>query len=67
MDKPKRCIDCRFYPDECGYWDNKKGIFIDGNVGRLKNDAEHNCQDFQLLCPAVKKLMKERSKSDESL
>ena len=51
----KRCIDCRYYPDDCGYWDKE---FRKNNkqLGFLKKNTIHNCQDFSPLCSAVKLL-----------
>jgi len=45
MREGKRCKDCKFYPDKCGYW-------VEGIRKKFKNatflteDTIHNCQDF---------------------
>jgi len=45
----KRCIDCGYYPNDCGYWDKKyrkKNL----HASFIKKDTIHNCQDFNPLC-----------------
>jgi len=40
--KTKRCMDCKYYPNDCGYWEKD---FRKKNNG-VKKDTEHNCPDF---------------------
>ena len=41
----KRCVDCKFYPTNCGYW-GKDFREKNPNLGFIKKDTNHNCQDF---------------------
>lgn len=39
----KRCIDCKYYPNNCGYWDRDRR---DKNAGYVHETTQHNCPDF---------------------
>ena len=51
----KRCIDCKYYLNDCGYWDKD---FRKKNPSCIKKDTNHNCQDFSPLCSAIKLLVR---------
>jgi len=42
-----KCRDCKYYPNDCGYWDkdyrkkSKTATF-------LSEDTPHNCKDFEV-------------------
>ena len=40
----KRCVDCKYYPNDCGYWD--KEYRKNKNLSFIKKDTYHNCQNF---------------------
>jgi len=40
-DPPVRCVDCRFYPDDCGYWKPHK------NANTVKPECWHGCPDYE--------------------
>lgn len=41
----KRCKDCFYYPDNCGYWDMKKRKRE--NATYCTEETIHNCSDFK--------------------
>ena len=41
MNKRVRCIDCRYYPDDCGYWKPHR------NANPVKPESWHGCPDFE--------------------
>ena len=41
----KRCVDCKYYSKDCGYW-NKDYRKKNPNLGFIKKNTEHNCQNF---------------------
>lgn len=48
--RPKRqCKNCRFYPDDCGYWD-KKYRDKHKNASFLNANSIHNCRDYSEKC-----------------
>ena len=46
-----KCENCKFYPDNCGYWNREyrlKKLKVDTqNATFLKADIEHNCPDYK--------------------
>ena len=42
----KTCRTCKFYRDDCGYW-NKEHREKNPNAGYISVDCEHNCQDYE--------------------
>lgn len=38
-----RCIDCTFYPDNCGYWERKP----ESRAGYVNEKTIHGCHDFR--------------------
>jgi len=43
--KGKRCKDCEYYPNDCGYWDMKKRK--KENATYITPETIHNCSDFK--------------------
>lgn len=41
LERTKRCIDCSFYPSDCGYWEDR----IRPST-RVKPETTHNCPDY---------------------
>jgi len=44
--RPVQCQNCRFYPDDCGYWDKS---YRDSHpqASFLAVYARHGCQDYE--------------------
>ena len=42
----KTCRTCKFYSDDCGYW-NKEHRDKNPTAGYVNVDCEHNCQDYE--------------------
>ena len=42
--KIKRCRDCQYYPNDCGYWDMNKRK--KENATYITDRTEHSCEDF---------------------
>ena len=45
MSKAKRCKDCKYYPDDCGYWNMNKRK--KENAAYVTSLTKHNCSDFK--------------------
>ena len=38
----RRCIDCIYYPSDCGYWEDRIRP-----SSRVKPETKHNCPDYK--------------------
>jgi hypothetical protein len=50
--RPARCVDCRYFKAECGYWQlegtkDKNGNVMAVGVGLVHPETVHACADYQ--------------------